>query len=174
VILRTDTLDEIALHERMVREFMARPPFGKCGLSAEEVSIFCNALTHDSYTAEAHNLSLPKEIPDNERLEFLGDAVIELITCEHIFLNTELKEGEMTDFKKSVVANKKISERLVEKNLDIDSVLLVGRGHRDERTKENIVEENMRADAFEALMGAIFTVFGLDEARRIVKETLIL
>ena len=167
-------MDEIALHERRVREFLARPPFGKHGLSAEEVSLFCNALTHDSYTAEALNLSVPREVPDNERLEFLGDAVIELITCEHIFLNTELKEGDMTDFKKNIVANRKISNRLIEKNFDIDSVLLVGRGHRNEKTKENIVGENMRADAFEALIGAVFTVFGLDEARKVVKELLIL
>jgi ribonuclease-3 len=174
VILAADILDEITLHEKRVREFLARPPFNKRGLSDKEISFFCNAFTHDSYTAEALNLVIPRNVPDNERLEFLGDAVIELITCEHIFLNTELKEGEMTDFKKGIVANKKISARLVEKKFDIDSMLLVGCGHRNAKTKENIVGENMRADAFEALIGATFIVFGLDEARRIAKELLIL
>ena len=76
----------------------------------------------------------------------------------------------MTDFEQEIVANRKISERVLSKGLDIDSVLLVGHGHRN--AKGNVIEENMRADSFEALIGAVYILYGMDEARRIVKEVL--
>lgn len=163
-------MDEIRQHRMKVREFIAKKPFGKKGLNGVEMNLFCAALTHDSYCSEALNLPVPVELESYERLEFLGDSVVELIACEHIYLNSELKEGRMTDFKQEIVANRKISENVLEKGLDIDGVLLVGHGHRN--AKGNIIEENMRADSFEALIGAVYILYGMDEARRIVKEVL--
>lgn len=164
-------MDEIEKHQLKVREFIARAPFKKTHLSSEELQLFCTALTHDSFTDEAHKFPIPREVPSYERLEFLGDAVVELVACEHIYVRTNLTEGPMTDFKKSIVANMKISEKILEHGIGIDDAMLVGHGHRSARC--NVIEENMRADSFEALIGAIYLLYGLDEARRIVEEVLI-
>lgn len=162
--------DEIERHQRAVREFVAKSPFSRRDLSDRELELFCTALTHDSYCSEALNLPEPLELESYERLEFLGDAVLEVIACEHVYLDTDLREGPMTDFKQEIVANHKISGKVMSKGLDIDSVMLVGHGHRGGR--RNVIEESMRADSFEALIGAVYVLYGLDEARRIVSEVL--
>ena len=165
-------MDEVESHEMDVREFVSRPPFEKRDLSSQELALFCAALTHDSYTNEMLNLPAPRNVPSYERLEFLGDAVLEMVACERIYKDTDLAEGGMTDMKQDIVANHRLSERILACGIDIDVVLLVGHGHRDPRTKANIVEENMRADAFEAMIGAFYILYGLDEARRVIDEVL--
>ena len=102
-------MDDIGQHERTVRGFIARRPFSRTGLSDEEVGLFCAALTHDSYTDEATKLQPPRDVESYERLEFLGDAVVELLACEHVFNDTDLKEGKMTDYKQSIVGNDEIA-----------------------------------------------------------------
>ena len=161
-------MDDIGRHERDVRGFIARRPFSRTGLSEKEIGLFCAALTHDSYSDEATKLDPPRTVESYERLEFLGDAVVELLACERVFNDTDLKEGRMTDFKQSIVGNEEISEKVLRYGLDIDSVMLVGHGHR----VPGGISVKMRADAFEALIGAVYTLYGLDEARKIVKEVL--
>ena len=161
-------MDDIGQHERTVRGFMAKRPFSRTGLSKDEISLFCTALTHDSYTDEATKLQPPRKAESYERLEFLGDAVVELLACEHVYSDTDLREGPMTDYKQSIVTNGEISRKVIEYGLDIDSAMLVGHGHRN----PDGISEKMRADAFEALIGAVYILYGLDEARRIVKEVL--
>lgn len=163
--------DERTVRDRKVREFMARRPFCKEHLSEHELSLFSSALTHDSYSQEAKDAHVPG-IESYERLEFLGDAVIELIACEHIYINSQYREGNMTDFKQEIVANSKISEKTVRYGMDIDSVLFVGNGQIDKRTRSKSIEPKMRADAFEALIGAVYLTYGLEEAKRIVREVL--
>ena len=161
-------MDDIGRHERDVRGFIARRPFSRTGLSEKEIGLFCAALTHDSYSDEATKLDPPRTVESYERLEFLGDAVVELLACERVFNDTDLKEGKMTDFKQSIVGNEEISEKVLRYGLDIDSVMLVGHGHR----VPGGISVKMRADAFEALIGAVYTLYGLDEARRIAEEVL--
>ena len=161
-------MDDIGRHERDVRGFIARRPFSRTGLSEKEIGLFCAALTHDSYSDEATKLDPPRTVESYERLEFLGDAVVELLACERVFNDTDLKEGKMTDFKQGIVGNEEISEKVLRYGLDIDSVMLVGHGHR----VPGGISVKMRADAFEALIGAVYTLYGLDEARKIVKEVL--
>ena len=161
-------MDDIEQHRRTVRAFMSREPFRKRDLTEREVATFCAALTHDSYTDKATKLQPPRFVESYERLEFLGDAVVELLACEHVFLDTECMEGEMTDYKQSIVANEEISKKVLKYGLDIDSAMLVGHGHRN----SGGISEKMRADAFEALVGAVYLIYGMDEARRIVKEVL--
>ena len=155
-------------YRRKVREFLAHPPFLKRDISEEDLDLFCESLTHDSYSNEAGITS------SYERLEFLGDAVIELTVCEHIYSSGTGSEENMTDRKKEFVANKKISARMEEKGLDIGSVMRVGKGHVDRMTKANVTEESMRAGAFEALMAAFYLIYGLKEAQRAISEILIL
>ena len=154
--------------EMRIREFLAAPPFGRRNISEKEIELFGTALTHDSYSNEEH--SRGREVISNERLEFLGDAVMELIVCEYIYSNTGLKEGAMTDFKKDTVCNMNLSNRIRRSGIDIDDSLLVGEGQKDKRTGSNIIKDSMRADAFEAVLGAIYLLYGMDEARRIVNE----
>jgi ribonuclease-3 len=155
--------------EMRVREFLAKPPFCYRGLSRDSVDLFCAALTHDSYSNEAADVS---EVAESyERLEFLGDAVLEFIACEAVYRDSDLNEGAMTDFKQSIVSNHSISEKVLSKGLGIDGVIRVGGGHRTKHG-DAIVEESMRADSFEAVLAAVYLVFGMDEARRIAYEIL--
>ena len=153
-------------HRKKVREFMARQPFSKRNLTDDELDLFCQALTHDSYSNEAGTGT------SYEGPEFLGDAVIELIVRERIFLSGPDSEGNMTTRKNEIVADHKMSQRIVEKGIDIDSAMLVGHGHMDAVTKKNIISENMRADSFEALIAAAYLLYGLKEAERVVLAVL--
>jgi ribonuclease-3 len=155
--------------EMRIREFLASPLFSRRNVSDKEIEIFDTALTHDSYANEEASRS--NGTGSYERLEFLGDAVMDMIVCEHIYSNTELKEGAMTDVKNIIVCNRNISMRVIGSGMRIDDSLLVGEGHKEKRTGDNIIEENMRADAFEAVLGAVYLLYGLDEAKRIVHET---
>jgi len=160
--------------QRKVRVLLAKEPFCLRRIAKEDLDIFCEAFIHDSFSNEMDSDSRPKAVRSYERLEFLGDSIVEFLACEYIYSNSDLQEGRMTDFKQEIVANKKISSYVKEASIDIDGVLLLGHGHRDPKTKENIVEDNMRSDAFEALIAAIYLVHGMDMAREIVHKILIL
>ena len=146
-----------------VRQFLARDPFRYRKVPAEGLVLFCQALTHDSFTNERGGESY-------ERLEFLGDAILEFVVCEEVYSDTDLREGAMTDFKQDRVANRRISERVLTYGLGIDGIMRVGGGHQGPDGK--VVEENMRADSFEALLAAVYLTYGMDEVRRIVHEVI--
>ena len=148
--------------EMEVRQFLARRPFGYRMVPVDGLALFCAALTHDSYTNERGGECY-------ERLEFLGDAILEFIACENVYLHTDLAEGAMTDFKQDMVANRRISERVLDYGLDLDGIMRVGGGHMNPDGTRS-VEENMRADCFEALLAAIYLTYGIDEVRRVVGE----
>jgi len=157
--------------EMAVREFLARDPFHFRGIKEDELALFCTALTHDSYSNEAADMDPPRRAESYERLEFLGDAVLEFLVCEHVYSDTDLTEGPMTDYKQDKVANHMLSQRILEKGIDIDGVMRVGNGHIGSQGK-NVVE-NMRADCFEAIVAAIYLSYGMDEARRVVREVVL-
>lgn len=148
--------------EMSVRELLARPPFGYRGVSEEDMRLFCAALTHDS-------AGDGRPVESYERLEFLGDAVLELLACEEAYRDTALDEGPMTDIKQDWVANHRISERVIAYGLGLDQVLRVGGGHVDDSGR-HIVTEGMRADCFEAILAAVYLTRGLEEARRVARE----
>lgn len=151
-----------------MREFLAKPPFSYRNISNEDLDIFSTALIHDSYSNEMQGVS------NYERLEFLGDAVLEFVACEHIFKNTDLNEGKMTDAKQNIVRNHSISEAVLASGLGLDTLMLVGGGHVDPVTKRPIINETMRSDAFEALLAAIYLSRGINDVRKIVQHVLIL
>jgi ribonuclease-3 len=153
--------------EKDVREFLAREPFRYRNVPDDKLSLFCTALTHDSFSNEAMDMDPPRRIESYERLEFLGDSVLEFLVCEHVYKDTSISEGPMTDYKQDKVANHMLSSRILEKGLDIDGMMRVGNGHIRGHSKS--IEENMRADCFEALIAAVYLSYGMDEARRIVQ-----
>jgi ribonuclease-3 len=116
------------------------------------------ALTHRSYAYEKGGL------PTNERLEFLGDAVLGLIVAEHTYRNhPELSDGTMSKVRASVVNTKVLAE--VALDLGLAEHLRLGRG---EDLSGGRAKDSILADATEAVIGAVYLDGGLAEAERLV------
>lgn len=153
--------------EMSVRQFLARPPFSLRGLSPDELAVFCTALTHDSYSNEARNAGM--EVESYERLEFLGDAIVEFLVCEAAYSDRSLAtEKDLTDFKISKVRNDSLGEILSERISGLEDAIRVGNGHiaGDGRKK---LSSDMKADVFEALVAALYLTRGMDAARELVR-----
>ncbi len=161
-----DTAERDRRFDMDVRGFLSKPPFCYRNVSEQDLRLFRAALTHDSYANEAADRGEKAE--SYERLEFLGDAVLELLVCDHVYSRTALSEGRMTDFKQEKVDNDRISEMVLDHGMDIDGALRVGNVQIKDGVKD--VQAKMRADAFEALIAAVYLTRGLDEARRVVCE----
>ena len=116
------------------------------------------ALTHSSYANE-----VKKNLSSNERQEFLGDAVLSIIVSEYLFNTFHLAEGELTKLRAAMVCEKSLWEFAQE--IHLGDYLKLGKGEEmmGGRTRASIL-----ADAFEALIAAIFLDGGMDEARKFV------
>jgi ribonuclease-3 len=113
------------------------------------------ALTHASVA--------PTRLESNERLEFLGDAVLGLIVCHELYARrTELLEGDLTKIKSAVVARQVCAE--VAEEAGICELLHLGKGMPDPTG----LPQSVAAAVFEAIIGAIYLDGGLEEARRFV------
>jgi ribonuclease-3 len=129
------------------------------GYSFGDRALFAEALTHRSYANER-----PEVLPDNERLEFLGDAVLDLVISQYLMANLpEAPEGELTRIRAEVVALPSL-ERLA-RSLELGNCLLLGRGEERSGGRD---KASLLADALEALFGAIFTDGGFDCARSVI------
>ena len=131
----------------------------RIGYQFEKPELLRQALTHSSYANEKH-----KKQSDNERLEFLGDAVLELVSSEFIFKNYgKMPEGEMTKFRASIVCEPTLA--LCTKELDLGKYLYLGKGEdlTGGRTRNSIL-----SDALEAVIGAIYLDGGFEAARDFV------
>ena len=116
------------------------------------------ALTHSSYANE-HN----KE--SYERLEFLGDAVLELITSEYFYSYTTYKEGLMSKIRASFVCEKALATYA--KKMKMDSYIKVGQG------QTNNINDTIIADVFEAVLGAIYLDQGFATAKKYIEKIVI-
>lgn len=115
------------------------------------------ALTHSSYANENKS-----EGESNERLEFLGDSVLSIIVAEHIFKNYKnLPEGELTKLRASLVCESALYEFSLE--LHIGEFLLLGKGEQKAGGSER---PSILADAFEAVLAAIYLDGGIEPAKR--------
>lgn len=122
------------------------------------------ALTHPSYMFE--NPEYGRE--NNQRLEFLGDAILDFIVAEYLYLNyPDRLEGELTKMRAAVV-NETTLARVAQK-VALGHELLLGRGEQLSGGRER---PSILADAWEAVIGAVYLQYGLQEARRIVLELL--
>lgn len=120
------------------------------------------ALTHSSYANEKHM----KKHSDNERLEFLGDAVLELVSSEFLFKNyPKMPEGEMTKFRASIVCEPTLA--LCTKEIDLGKYLYLGKGEdlTGGRNRKSIL-----SDAMEAVIGAIYLDGGFEAAKAFVQR----
>ncbi len=139
----------------------------KIGYSFKDKSLLRLALTHSSYANECGN---PHNC--NERLEFLGDSVLSLIVSDYIFENfKDRPEGELTKLRASLVCEKSLCAFSTQ--LDVGEYILLGKGEalNGGRNRPSIL-----ADAFEAILAAIYLDAGIEQARkhvlRFVKDEL--
>jgi ribonuclease-3 len=136
------------------------PLQARLGHTFRSPELLALALTHRSWCAE-HDGYEP-----NERLEFLGDAVLGLAITDHLFSeHPGLAEGEMAKARSAVVSAEALSEVAAE--LDVGSGLRLGRG---ERTTGGRSKARVLADAMEAIIGAVHVDAGWAAARRVVLE----
>ena len=124
--------------------------FDKYQIEVKNESRMRSAFTHSSYSNEHH-------VESYERLEFLGDAVLELITSEYFYLNTDLKEGNMTKTRASFVCEHALATYA--KEIGLNKYILVGHGQKE-------VNDTIIADVFESVLGAIYLDHGYEVAKR--------
>jgi ribonuclease-3 len=115
--------------------------------------------------ALTHTSGADTRLASNERLEFLGDAVLGLVTCEQLFLRfPEYQEGDLTKIKSAVVSRRTCAR--ISKLLNLGDFLFLGKGmnlHTDATMPANLL-----ADVYESLVGAIFIDGGLEPAKKFV------
>jgi len=117
------------------------------------------ALTHSSYSYENGG-------ENNERLEFLGDSILGYVVTSHLFsLLPDLNEGELTKIKNGVVSAQALAS--VSQRLDIGKYLFLGKGEEQTLGRK---KPNLLADAFEAILGAVYLSAGMDEAKKVIKQ----
>jgi ribonuclease-3 len=123
-----------------------------------------NALTHSSYSNEETDKTSSK---NNERLEFLGDAIFDAIISEYLYkLMTDVEEGRLSKLRSKVVCESSLAK--CGKHLGINKYLRLGRGEENNGGRER---NSIIADAMEALIGAIFLDGGMEDARKFVLNT---
>ncbi len=131
-------------------------------LSFADKTLLQRALTHRSYLNE--NPDHPLE--DNERLEFLGDAILDFITGEYLYHHfPEMAEGQLTNLRSALVRTEKLAQFAIELNLG--NYLFLGRGEEDNGGRERIA---ILCDAFEALIGALYLDQGIEATRQFVHK----
>lgn len=145
--------------ETMARALMSLEV--KLGYEFRNQALLARALVHRSHTHVAGK----SRSEANERLEFLGDAVLELVVNEHLYrTHPEFEEGDLTKMKSQLVCGKSLSE--VAKRLELGEHILMSRGEASTggRTRSSIL-----ADAVEAVIGAVYLDGGLEPARKVIR-----
>lgn len=135
------------------------------GINFENKNLLIQAFIHRSYINENSNLKLGH----NERLEFLGDAVLELVSTNYLYHKfTDLAEGELTSYRAALVNTKSIGS--VAKELGFNNYLFLSKGESKDFGKARL---SILADTYEAFLGAIFLDKGYEFAREFVERTLL-
>lgn len=134
------------------------------GFAFTDPELLVTALTHRSYMNE-HKKSAKEH---NERLEFLGDAVLELVVTEYLYLNYSDPEGILTNWRAALVRTESIGAAGAK--LDLGQLMRLSRGekHGSERARDQIL-----ANAFEAVTGAIYLDKGYDVAKEFIHKNIL-
>ena len=128
------------------------------GYEFRDESLLKQALTHSSYANEQH---MPK-LSDNERLEFLGDAVLEIVSSEFLYLNyTDLNEGKLSRLRASIVCEPTLA--FICKEINLGDFVLLSKGEDMTGGRER---KSILSDAFEALIAAIYIDGGIEPAKK--------
>ncbi len=131
----------------------------RLGLSFSNFSLLTRALTHRSYANEHQDGS-----EDNERLEYLGDAVINLIAAEWAYRHfPELPEGDLTKIRSHLVRNENLAK--ISQQINLGGALRLGRG---EKITGGYHRESVLGSAFEALLGAIYLDSNFEKVKNFI------
>ena len=130
-------------------------------IKPNDINLYKTAFSHTSYANENGKESY-------ERLEFLGDAVLELLMSDYLYNNYKKPEGEMTKLRAHYVCETALYEYA--KKLELNKYLKLGKGEEETggRTRKTIV-----SDIFESFLGAIYLDQGIDKARKFFLENVI-
>ena len=137
----------------------------KIGIKFKDKKILQQALVHRSYLNEHPDFALGH----NERLEFLGDAVLELSVTEYLFKNYNRPEGELTNLRASLVNTKNLTK--IAKELGFNQLLYLSKG--ETKDKDSRARDCILANALEALVGAIYLDRGITKIRSFIKKCLL-
>lgn len=136
--------------------------FKKLNIKPKNITLYENAFSHSSYANEH------RKKKDYERLEFLGDAVVDLVVADYLFQNENETEGEMTKVRSSYVCENALYEYSTD--LGLNKYIKVGHGEEKYGGK---YKKAIVADIFEALVGAIYIDLGYATARRVVTNIIV-
>ncbi len=133
-------------------------------INIQDISLLQKAFTHRSYLNE-HKKTIAEH---NERLEFLGDAVLELVVTEYLFLNYNEAEGILTNWRSSLVRTESIGS--IAKKLGFENYLRLSKGEKrgSQRARDQIL-----ANCFEAVIGAIYLDQGYSVVQKFIQDNLI-
>lgn len=131
------------------------------GLKIKNNDLYLSAFTHRSYLNENRGFALPH----NERLEFLGDAVLELVSTEYLYRNYPHPEGELTNFRSALVNYKILSD--IAKRLGFEKFLLMSRGEAKDTGRARQV---ILANCIEAVIGSIYLDLGYEASQDFIKR----
>lgn len=136
------------------------------GLNFKDEKLLRQALVHRSYLNEHPDF----ESGHNERLEFLGDAVLEIIVTEYLYLNfTETPEGDLTNWRAALVNAKMLYTVAVD--LEIEDNLYLSKGEAKDKNKKS--RHYILANAIEAIIGAIYLDQGFPAAKKFITQKII-
>ena len=130
--------------------------FKKLKIKPKNIELYETAFSHSSYANEH------KKKHDYERLEFLGDAVVDLVMADYLYENFSEKEGEMTKVRASYVCENALYT--YSKDLELDTYITLGHGEQNDNIH---IKKAIIADVFEAMLGAIYIDLGYATARRV-------
>ena len=136
----------------------------KLQVKFDDINLLVTAFTHRSYLNE-HKKTVSEH---NERLEFLGDAVLELVVTEYLYGNYGEPEGILTNWRSALVRTESIGAAAA--RYDFEPLLRLSRGEKrgTDRARAQIL-----ANAFEAVVGAIYLDQGYEEAKRFITESIL-
>ena len=136
----------------------------KLGVHFKNHDLLFEALTHRSYINERPDWHLNH----NERLEFLGDAVLELVVTEHLFRNFNEPEGVLTSWRAALVNSSMLAE--ISQKIDLNGYILLSHGEKKDlgRARQYIL-----ANALEAVIGAVYLDQGYEESKKFIEKTIL-
>lgn len=136
----------------------------KLGAEFTDLDLLITAFTHRSYVNE-HRKTVKKH---NERLEFLGDAVLELVVTEYLYLNHSDPEGTLTNWRSALVRTESISTAAA--NLEFEPLLRLSRGEKrgTDRARGQIL-----ANCYESVVGALYLDQGYEAAKSFIEKSVL-
>ena len=143
-------------HNTNLDEFQNR-----IGDQFNDINMLKNALTHSSY---ANEIKL-KKVSNNERLEFLGDAVLELTSSDYIYRNNQMSEGEMSRLRASIVCEPTLA--MCARSFGLEKYIMLGKGEELTGGRER---DSIISDACEALIGSIYIDGGFANAKEFIEK----